>query len=125
MVAERSRRRLRRITIHRGVCGRTSLLPGYPLPVLRLAFEVMAKPAIFVHDAGEHLLNESGRVVALTAKAFDALVATGWHHACSMTLWNNPISAATPMPTNAGNYPGLLDSTPHVNLRSGLFVPRT
>ncbi len=32
----------------------------------------MAKPAIFVHDAGEHRLNESGRVVALTAKAFDA-----------------------------------------------------
>jgi len=47
------------------------------LLVFRLAFDAMAAPAIFVHDAGEYRLNDPGTVVALTATAFEACSRAG------------------------------------------------
>jgi hypothetical protein len=58
--------------------------------VFRLAFDAMAVPAIFVHDAGEYRLTDPGTVVALTATAFEACSRAGLSPAVLDDLTKRP-----------------------------------
>ncbi len=66
---------LRYPVIHRSIHPLSRLVRC--LVLFRLAFGAMTAPATFVHDPGDHQFTATGRVVALTAMAYEACTRAG------------------------------------------------